>query len=302
MKYYNKVNMIVMVGPRESVQPFGVTRDFTEDEAEKIVELRYAIKDRGYLIPWDGESELPRHTREAPPVAKYQMQPGKNSGTLVKKESNGRVVEYIVADTKGTDHVENAASNPDVISSLPPENRPTEFIEEAVSARDNKGQMKTKWVNAADALAAQLKRESDSADSEFNDDANLTESDDRTRSKVLDADAEIRSDYTQVLRKNGTMGASLVTTKELVEEASLKATSTLAEAVKPNVDDGELVDGASKDVAEFLKKNFFGKKWFIAKSSDTKFLSSVLAATQSENLKSLITQRLAELEKSAKKV
>jgi hypothetical protein len=301
MKYYNKENKIVLIGPRESIQPYGVTRDLTDKEVNEVLELRYAIKDRGYLIPYDGETPLPKQPRTTSAVDNYQMSPDAASGEKVSKKVNGKVVEYIVADTKGTDHVQNASLNPEVLASLPASGRPTEYIEEAVSGRDSKGKMKTQWKSAAQALEEQLKRESEGADIDFSDDANLAEGDDHKRPEALDVDAEIKADYTRVLQKNGTMGASLVTTKEIAENATMKATATLAEALKPDCDDGELVEGASDEVTKFLKQPFFGKKWIISKSADAAFLTAVAAATKSENVKGLCEQRLAELEKAEKK-
>lgn len=298
MKFYNKENAYVSTGPRESVPPFGVTRDYTDEEIDKIVELRYSIRDRGYLVPWDGKSKLPRVAASSvAKKAQYTMAPDAASGPLkTVKTASGKTVEYVVADTKGSDDVQNAAGDPSVLASLPEEGRPVDFIEEGVSGRSSSGNMKTQWTNASDAFEAELKETAEAEDADFNDASTLTEGDTNSeRAEIPDADTEITSDFTQVLTDQGKMGAGVTNTRELMQSAAATAANALANAVKPDVDDGELVSGASKEVSDFLQQKFFAKKWIISKETNVGFLTEVQSVTQSENLKAIATQRLSEL-------
>jgi len=299
-RYYNTENAYVPIGPRQSVPPYGVTRDFTDEEVAASVDLRWAINDRKWLVPWDGKSPLPKQARleQAPKKANYTVAPDSVGGQRVqiKSKDGAKAVEYIVADSEGSDSVGNASADPSVLAALPEQGRSTEYIEEGTSARDATGAMKTAWVNASDAMEAALNKETTGADLEYDDENDLTEGDDKTRTDPLDADHEIAGDYGQVLRDQGRMGAELVSTQQVMTETVSKAAAELASAVAPNVDDGEVAAGATDEVASFLKQSFSAKKWVIAKTSDAAFLENIKAVTQSENLKSIVSQRLSELE------
>lgn len=298
MKYYNKENAYVPTGTRESVPPFGVTRDYTDEEVQKTVELRYAIQDRGYLVPWDGKTPLPRVAAgSSARKANYTMAPDNASGASKKVVTpTGQTVEYVVADTNGADDVQNAAGDPAVLASLPEKGRPADFIEAGLSGRGTDGKMKTKWTNASDAFEAELKASQDADEDGFDDDKTLTEGDDNAaRPEIPDADAEIASDFSQILTAQGKMGASVTTTKDLMQTAASTAASALADAVRPDYDDGEIVAGASKEVTDFLRQKFSAKKWIVSKETNVAFLTEVQKVTQSDNLKAIATQRLAEL-------
>lgn len=299
MKFYNKENAYIQIGSRESVPPFGITRDFTEEEIQKIPELRYAIVDRKYLVPHDGKTP-PAKTQKIPTKkSQWVTAPDTEGGDVVRKKmATGKVVEYVVADIEGVDDVQNADTASGLVASVKGQ-KPVDFIEEGVSGREADGSMKTSWRNASDIFEEELKKET-TDELEVGDEDTLAEGE-ADRGEIPDADEAINNDYTQVLTDGGRMGATLQTVKEVVEDAAAKAASDIENVVRPDYDDGESVQddsGVSKATAEFLAQPFFSKKWAISKTTDVSFLKEVGDITKSESVKSLVTQRLEEIEKS----
>jgi hypothetical protein len=287
MKYRNIRNAFIFVGARESVPPYGITRDYTDEEVEKTYELRYAIRERCYLIPDDGKSHKQAAPASPGSKAKFSIAPDTQGGEVVKKVVGKRVVEYVVSDASGVDTVENADAATDLVASIDGQ-KPADYIEEGVSAG------KPTWQNASDAYEAELKKDT-TDDIEYDDNEDLADGEEK-KDEIADADAEIIKDHTQLLVDQGRMGASVESVPDMVEKSSSAAFQALNQATSEDFDDGEESSGASKDTSEFLRQPFSAKKWAIGKTTDKGFLDDVGAATKSSNLRSLVKQRKDELE------
>lgn len=286
MKYKNTRNSILIIGDRESVMPFGITRDFSSKDEDNMPGLD-AAKRKGALVPYEGKDE-PVEVAPSPRAVEWhtEMSSGK---PVTKKLPGGGVVEYVVSDTDGCDAV--AMSDPDTVTSLSG-NRSSDYIEEGVSA---KGYNKSKTPrNASEAFDAEI--DAENLDANFDDEDTLAENESE-RDGILDVDEEISRDASQFLVKNGKSGSQPKDIRAMVEESVSKTVGDIAAANRPDYDDAELQAGAPAKVVDFLKQNFSSKKWAIAKESDAGFLNDVQKFTQSENVRSLITQRLSELEK-----
>jgi len=285
MKYRNTQKAILIVGAKESVQPFAITRGFTDKELEETPELRAAV-DKGYLIPFDGKEPAPAPQAASPRQAEWQAAPDTESGTKVSKKVGNSHVEYIVADDVGVDGV--STGDPEVFSAIP-ENKSADFIEKGHVA-----QPAYEHVNAADAYERNLNEESKEA--EFSDEDILAEKEPE-RGSIVDVDNDIAMDVAQTFARNKGGGSDMKTVEQIVTEDTSKALSELHEATKPNVDEGERVaDGLSTNrVVDFMKQSFSSKKWAVSKETDKDFLTEVGGITKSENLKSLVSQRLTEL-------
>ena len=285
MKYKNTRNSILIIGDRESVMPFGITRDFSPKDEDSMPGLD-AAKRKGALVPYEGKDE-PIEKAPSPRAAQWhtEMSSGK---PVTKKLAGGGVVEYVVSDTDGCDAV--AMSDPDTVTTLSG-NRSSDYIEEGVSAKTY-----NKSRNASEAFDAEIDAENLAAD--FDDEDTLAENESE-RDGILDVDDEIAKDATQMLvRNSGSKGGQqLRDVRAVVEESTAKALGEMSKAARPDYDDAELQAGAPAKVVDFLKQNFAAKKWVIAKETDASFLNDVQSFTQSENVRSLITQRLSELEK-----
>lgn len=285
MKYRNTIRAIVVIGAHESVHPFAVTRDFDEEDL-KAKELRAAIA-KGYLVPWDGKEEF----------AKPASTPGNTSwtkgsesvdGKLVRKPNSNGVghVEYIVADAEGGDSV---GTSDGVITAMSGAKSP-DHIEKGLDAG--------RWVNASQAYDQVL--DDENAEASFDDEDSLSEKEGEGN-VLLDADEEIARDATQMLVNRGQDGAELRTVRSMVEESVTKNTSDLNNALRKNVDDSETVvsNEVSNRVVDFLGQPFSAKKWVISRESDPAFLAEVRRVTQSDNIRSLADQRIAEISKQA---
>jgi hypothetical protein len=289
MKYKNTQRAIVIIGDRESVQPYGITRDFSPKDMENLPGIDAAVR-KGYLVQYEGKDE-PIESSASPRAATWQTE--MSSGTPVKKKTPGGVVEYVVADTEGCDAV--SMSDPDTVTSLSGTGEhSTEYIEEGLSAKQYKHR------TASEAFDAEIDKEN--LDADFNDEDTLAETE-QERDNILDADEEIAKDTSQVFVKNaGPKGGSQPQgVQAVVEQATSKALSEVSKANKPDYDEAEVQAGAPAKVVDFLKQNFSAKKWEIAKSSDPEFLREIEKVTQSENIRSLVQQRLAELPKAEEK-
>lgn len=300
MKYANTQKAFVPTGLRESVPPFGVTRDYTDEEVQKSPELRYALE-REYLVPFDpAKHALPKLEKASasrivnPAWVTAPDNEGGERKTIRTRE--GVNVEYIVADTEGVDGISNPGAE-DVISSLDGQ-KPVDFIEQGVSAHSGE------WKTASDHFEDELKQESD-AELEYNDDDNIADGEDQIPAIPDVDDDDLRrdlnkdysGDYSTVISKTtGNMGATETNTRTAVTDAAKAGMALLNEATKANADDGEVSDaGVPADVADFLAQTFATKKWVLSKETNKDFLTLVSAATKSENVKSLADQRLTEL-------
>lgn len=283
MKFKNTQRAIVIIGERESVQPHGVTRDFSDKEIENTPGIDAAIR-KGYIVPFEGKEEPVAAPAPHKPVWDTEM----SSGTPVtKKIAGGGTVEYVVADSDGADSV--SMSDPDTVTSLP-NNRSSDYIEEGVDAR------KFNHRSASEAFDAEIDAENIAAD--FDDEDTLSENESE-RDNILDVDEELARDATQVFTKNaGSKGGQQPKdVMAVVEESVSKSLGEVSKASKKSYDDAELQTGAPAKVVDFLKQNFPAKKWVISHETDASFLTEVARVTKSENVRSLAQQRLAELPK-----
>jgi hypothetical protein len=282
MKYKNTQRSIVIIADRESVQPYGITRDFSPKDMDSMPGIEAGIR-KGYLIPYEGKDE-PIESAVSPRASTWDVEMSSGKTTQVKT-ANGGIVEYITSDSDGCDAV--AMSDPDTVTSIPG-NRSSDYIEEGVSAK------KYRSTNASAAFDREIDAENDAAN--FDDEDTLAEGEGE-RDNILDVDHEIAADATRMLIANGKAGSQLRDVRALVEESTSKALGDLAEATRPDYDDTEVQAGAPAKVADFLKQNFPAKKWELSKTTDAEFLENVIKVTNSENIKSLAQQRLSELEK-----
>jgi hypothetical protein len=288
MKFKNTVKAFVPVGSRESIPPFGLSRDFTADEVAKSAEIRHA-QEKGYLIPWDGKAPLP--AAEPPKKALYfNEDPGDAGATVRKKTATGKIVEYISATEVGVDDVQTLDQADGVVASIDGK-PPLEYIEKGVDAS------KPVWKNASDAFEAELQSDT-TQNVEFDDDDTITEQED-DREEALDVDHAIEQDASQFVRSQGKMGAEVTTVREMVTTEVGAANAAVAQATAPDLDNGEAVDGARQEVAELLQQPFSAKKWMISKTSDSGLLQEIASTTKSQNVKSLAQQRLSEIDKAA---
>lgn len=306
MKFQNTERAFVQVGPRESVVPYGVTRDYTDEEIQKSPEIRHALE-RGYLEKYDPTKE--HHTAVAA-SAKARLKPANkadyvlaqdNEGGAVttKKPAYGKPVEYIVADSSGVDGLSVPDDKTEVVAQRVDGKLPVDHIEAGVSGRSADGSMKTQWSTASDAYERQLNEEEPSL--EYNDEETLTEGDGSDTPPPADADSEIEADLATLITKNeGNMGARETNSRELVREAVAKAMHEVDAATRPNYDDGEKVDVIGVDpkfaeAADLLGQSFATKKWAISKSQDKELIGLIVKLTKSENVSALAKQRLTEL-------
>jgi len=361
MKYKNTQKAIIVIGDRESVQPFGITRDFSPKDIEGLPGIDAAVR-RGYLVEYNGKEEQ-SEISASPRAAVWQTE--MSSGKPVKKKlPGGGVVEYVVADAEGCDAV--SMSDPDTVTSIEGK-KSSDYIETGVDARqykhrdaseafdaeidkenedatfddeetlaENEGdrsnildvdkeisdeaaavlakngkpvptkevianQVKSRLAakkgesrNASDAFDAEIDKEN--LDASFDDEDTLAENEGE-HLEIPDADDEIAKDSSQVLVNGGKAGAKLKNVMAVVEESTAKALGELSNATRPDYDEAEMQAGVPGKVVDFLKQNFSSKKWVIAKETDANFLHDVQKVTQSENVRSLVEQRLAELEK-----
>lgn len=302
MKFQNIRRAFVHTGSRESVPPYGVTRDYTADEIAQSVDIRHAI-DRGHLIPYDPaydpQTDVAVNAAENKPKADYILAENEGGQRKTVKPANGRgaAVTYIVADSKGSDGVSNPGER-DVIARDKTGKKSLDYIEPAISGRNEKGEMKTVWKTASDAFERQLK--SEEASLEYDDSDTLTERDGSDNPDPADADEMIKADLTTVITKNeGNMGARETNTREMISETVTKVLAQVDKATRPDYDDGETFaqkfDGKGAEMADLLTQPFNIKKWFVSKCSDKEILGLIAAHTKSENVKALASQRLTEL-------
>lgn len=302
MKYRNTQNSFVPLGPRESVPPFGVTRDFSQEEYGKNADLRHFVEDRKYLVPWDGSTPLPQANAaavesRAAKKAEYITANDSLAGDVKRiKSSTGKIVEYISATDIGVDGVQNFDESSDMVASMT--GKPSlEHIEDGIST-EQAAKAGVSWRNASEAYEAELKNETDDVD-EFNDDDSLADKEE-VRDVIPDAEDEINNEYSRILKDGGRMGATDVSVRTAVEDAASAGAAALAEATVKNLDEGEQVMGeVSPKTAELLSKSFNMKKWALSKESDPSLLKEVASVSQSENVRSLAKQRLTELEGKA---
>ncbi len=294
MKYANTQKAFVPTGARESVPPYGVTRDYTDEEVHKSPELRYAIE-RGYLVPFDPKKHNSPLLKAADPRApkKTWVDAPDNLGGQVKTiKSGGKTVEYIMADAEGVDGISNPGEA-DMVAAIDGQ-KSVDFIEEGLDASKHEAAIPA-WKTASDRFEEDLKAET-TQDLDYDDEDTLSEGE-AEREEIPDADEEIEKDFGSIITPPiGNMGATETTTRELVKESMAKGTAALAEAVKQNFDDAEVAPaGTSPEVTDFLAQNFSTKKWAVSKETNKDFLAEVSLVTKSENVRSLADQRLTEL-------
>ena len=285
MKYKNTQKAIIILGGKESVPPFGITRDYTEDDLKSSHEIRAAI-DKKYLIPFDGSVPADTPTISSPRAQEWTQAPESTQGKTVKKPtSDGKgIVEYIVAEGEGCDGL-GAADG--VVTALPQGgNRSVDHIEHGLDA--------SKYKNASEAMDAEFDKES--AEASFDDDDVLAEKEE-DRLTIPDADQEIIKDMSQVLVNRGKDGSELKTIPAIIQESTNRAITELEQATRPDYDEGEDTNAANGKIVDFLSQPFSAKKWAVAKEMDSKFLGEIKRVTKSDNLRSLVDQRLSELGK-----
>lgn len=302
MKFQNIRRAFVPTGPRESVTPYGVTRDYTADEIAKSADIRHAI-DRGHLIPYDPnydpKTAVAVNAPKAPAKADYVLAENEGGPRKTVKSTSGRgaAVTYIVADAKGADGVSNPGAE-DVIARDKTGKQSLDHIEPAISGRDGDGNMKTVWKTASEAFERQLQTEE--ASLEYDDSDTLTERDGSDNPDPADADEMIKADLTTVITKaEGNMGARETNAREMVSETVTKVLAQVDKATRPDYDEGEKFaekfEGKAAEMADLLAQSFSTKKWFVSKCSDKELLGLIVKHTKSENVRALASQRLTEL-------
>lgn len=328
MKFRNTRKAIIVLADRESVPPYGISRDYTEEEIKNNLSLKMAI-DKKVFVPDDGKTPIPAPDKDR--RVAYDREDGIAPTKVNKKVGAGKPVEYVVADMEGCDGI---TTDPDSITSLPGK-RTADHIEEGLSARDYNKTNRT----PSEALDAEYDKEN--LDSEFDDEENLAENEGEV-TNIGDADADIAADAAemvagrgkvkpvkyvveeetsasinevvaesnlehvgdddiagetaQVLTARGKGGSELRPVTAVVDEKTTQALNEVAQSLKKDTDDNEQVASAPGKVCDFLRQSFSAKKWAIAKETDADFLKEVKSYTSSDNVRSIISQRLAELD------
>lgn len=264
MRYLNKTNTIAPISALESVEPYCITREITEEEEKTLKELAYS-KSRGYLVQYTGQ------VHERPTRKKIEY--------VTAAEVGFDDAFVIAAQTKGT----------------------TEEISTSMTTADKIDEAQEKeasLLSIDDKDDAELTE--DSEDWEKSSGASFEDVDEEQQRQHYSTFIQKSKDKKNPLGAKETN--LLEITKEQVKEldAALNPPNASVSAaelqkVASDSDESENVVGAPKNVNEFLVKNFFTKKWNITKTDDKEFLNEVLKWTKSENIKALINQRLQEL-------
>jgi hypothetical protein len=283
MKFVNTGRCILSIG-NATVHPYSVTRDYSPKEIAESNELA-GLQSRGVLVEYKGVMPVPPAKTAAKSDPRYETEETFDEGKKVTKVVNGRPVTYVVADSEGVDGV--SMMDDGMVTSLGKDvYKSPDFIETGVDAG--------KFKNGADAIEAELKKEFD--ESTVDDEDTLAEHESE-RSDPMDVEFAEAEDHALMVKKNGKMGAELTTAKAMIETDLTKGLNDVAREVSKNLDNGETVSSDKANVSEFLSQPFNAKKYMIAKETDAQLLTDIESTTQSESVKKLVSQRLAELKK-----
>ena len=283
MRFKNRTNFILPIGGRDSLKPYGISREFTAKEIEANNELqsRLLMKHVEEYTGLTPELPIKRHQD-----IRYEVDGNENAkGTPVTVPgAPGKApVQYIMADAEGNDGV--SMDPGDMVTSFGKDaSKSGDFIETGMDARTFK--------NGADAAEAEMNQENDAAT--FDDEESLDENESE-RSEGLDVDAAISADASEFLHPQGKNGAQVTTVKATVEKEMSSAMAKINQEGSTKLDDGEYLPEAPGKVADFLKKPLNAKKFMIAKETDSGFLKEVNKISASATVKQLVTQRLEEL-------
>jgi hypothetical protein len=259
MIFYNKENAVVPLGARESVHPFSLTRDITDEEIEKSPELRNAIRVQKYLVPYDRGQHAVRSSQSQTRKVNYQIAPDNQGGERKTVQKGSTKVEYIVADGEGVDGISSPDSG--VIAAIPGE-KPVDFIEPSLdagklAAEAEKSPEKPIYRSASEAFEAEIAEEQEQ-DIDFDDESLLTEqdrNDERNEKPIPDAEEEIANDFKRTFQKGPPV--KIEVTKEGVETLEVGRTSA--------PDASKEVPAVHKDPAPAVTANPFEPKAEIAK-------------------------------------
>jgi hypothetical protein len=283
MRYQNTTKFILPIGGRDTLKPYGISREFTDKQVADNTELQSRLLS-GHIVEYKG----PVAAIVAPKKQdiRYEVDPSSVNGKLITGTGAGakKPVQYVVADSEGSDGV--SMDTEGSVHSLGKDyKKAPDYIEEGVDARTYK-------KNGADAMEGELNKEFE--ESTFDDEDTLSENESE-RDDAQDADAAIAADATQFLHKQGKDGSQPTTAKALIEKAVTSEMAHLNQATAKSNDAGETAPGATGKVADFLKQPLNAKKFMIAKETDSTFLKEVDTLSQSETVKQLVKQRLEEI-------
>ena len=281
MRFLNSSRSTLILG-NEVIRANSISREYTERELEENYYLKSAIS-RGRITPVKA-SDVPQAPAVKPaPDARYIMEDPREDKPVINPKT--KTVEYIVADSDSMDSISMEDSSM-VIAKDGSGKPPADTIEDGFDARAMK--------NASEVIEDQLNKDHENAT--YDDEENLADSEgDVPESK--DADVAMAEDFSQIVKSAGKSGAIVTTAKAAIEDAAAKATSEMNKAVGDADEEPMSVNGSGK-VVDLMKQPFFTKKKMIAKETDVNVLNEVHRVASSENLKGLVTQRLAELGKN----
>lgn len=281
MRFKNNTKFILSIGGRDALQPFGISREFAPKEIEANDELQSRLLAK-HISEYTGV--VPEAPTQAEPDIRYERDPQLVQGKLVTDTTTGKKpVQYVVADAEGSDGVSMDAEG-QVTSFGKDIHQSADFIEEGVDA----GAFK----NGADAMESELNKET--TDATFDDEDTLSENESE-RSSIPDADEAIAADASQFVQQRGKMGAETTTARAMIEKSVTSEMNKVNKEIVAGSDDVQNVNSSNGKVVEFMKQPLNAKKFMIAKETDSGFLKEVNTISQSETIKSLVTQRLEEL-------
>lgn len=275
MKYRNTTKTTLLIGP-DAVKPGAVTRDYTAREREENRDLLKYI-DMGRLVEFKG--------KVPPPLPPRPVDFRRDDSQVADKpvvDPKTKTVQYIIASSESSDTIHKPDATMHVAKD-PTGAPPVDTIEDAFDA----GQMKM----ASDIIEDQLNKDHES--SSF-DDENMAENEDDL-ANAPDVDDMMSQDMGMTVRANGKAGARVTNAKVMIQEETSKAVSDMNKLAASN-DDEHIGNSGNPRVMEIMRQPFASKKKIIAKETDKSVLGELDRVSNSENLKSLVKQRLAELE------
>jgi hypothetical protein len=275
MRFKNDSKATLILG-NDVIRAKSVSRDFTDRELEENYHLKTAIA-RGRITEFKGA--------EPKPVAKvvdtrYIMDDVKADKPVVNPKT--KVVVYIMADSAYSDPI-HMADNTMVIANDGTGKPPADYIEDGFDARAMK--------NASEAMEDQMNKEH--GESTYDDDDTLADSEGDMPNSV-DVDDAMAQDYSQLVKSAGKSGAVVTTAQELVRTGVDQAVNDMNKAASDSDEEPTAVKGSGR-VVEIMQQPFFSKKKMVAKETSKDVLNELGRVSNSESIKSLVKQRLAEL-------
>jgi len=260
MKFRNTTNSILVLTNKYSLEPFAVSKDFTDKEIQESPNIRYFLG--------------------VNPPSMVEVKPGEKVENNVSSTMKGSSEVFV--RPKGGKSIEEIDNDPTVVVARP---KNVEKSPENITQSN------------PDVLATMQKEQDEESEvpEELDDEETMVEGETRL-DEVQDADDEITADLSSIVKKNDKndiLGGKEKSVQSLVNDASKEIDALTKELDKSLVDE----DSIPADIKEFMGKRFLAKKFAVLKSSDKAFLNNVIKHVSNNNIKQWATQRLDELKK-----